>query len=128
MWWEAHCPGGPISYLASMDLTLVSGGILRDGGSIFADFRREDGSLLSLLLEVNETPEPGEERHFRHLHVGSTIQDACDHSTIISKGSEQEAKLLVELHRWAKSGKVAADEEAVASLKELLAHLTTRNG
>lgn len=111
-----------------MDLTLVSSGILRDGGSICAEFRREDGSLLSLLLEVKEIPEPGKQRHFGHLHAGSTIQNACDASTILVKGSEQEAILLGELQRWIEGGKVAADAADVASSEELLAQLTIRDG
>jgi hypothetical protein len=109
-----------------MTLTLVSGGICRDGGSITADFQRDDGSLLSLMLEVCGVPETGEERRFRHLHVGPTIQSTCDPSTIIVKGSEQEAMLLAELNGWTGNRRERLNDADIAAFEDLLARLPSR--
>jgi hypothetical protein len=81
-------------------MELIAAGILRDGGSLSAEFTQNDGSLVSILLEVAGFPEPGQARRFRHLHVGSTIQNQCDPTTIIAKGSPEESALLRKLDCW----------------------------
>ena len=83
-----------------MSMTLVIGDIMRDGGSLAVDFQRDDGSLLSIMLEVDRSVEAGEPRRYRHLHVGSTIQNRCDSATIIEKGSAEETLLLSTLDNW----------------------------
>lgn len=93
-------------------MKLISAEICRDGGSIAADFRLDDGSMLSFLLEVSlgNTPRYG------HLHVGSDIQNSCDPSTIIPKGSARESEVLALLDAW-KAAQAAAGPGAEASLQ-----------
>lgn len=110
-------------------MKLVSGGVHRDGGSISADFEREDGSFLSVLLEVRRISEQRNDRHFGHLHAGAAIQNTCDPTTIVEKGSVQEALLIAELAGWFKFGEIAEGEEAAASaLKDLYERLPSREG
>jgi len=118
----------PINYKPPMALKLIGSGILRDGGSISADFQRDDGTLLSLLLEVCEIREPGKERQFGHLHVGSEIQNTCEPSTIVLKASEMEAMLLSDIQVWIESNEVGFDENAAAVVKDLIGYLPNRQG
>jgi hypothetical protein len=77
-------------------MKLISADVCRDGGSIAADFRLNDGPLLSLLLEVSFKGWP----HYAHLHAGTCIQNSCDASTIIEKGSLKEKEILSSLRKW----------------------------
>lgn len=102
---------------------------MRDGGSLGADFRREDGSLLSILLEVISMDAPGQKRRFRHLHAGASIQSSCTPSTIVEKGSEQEALIVSEIDAWLTgTGTVApaGHEDAFEALRLLLRELPNR--
>lgn len=81
-------------------MKLIGADVCRDGGSLSATFERSDGSLLSILLKVTRIPEGGKARRFRHLHVGSNIQNGCDPNTIIAKGSSEEESFLCELDNW----------------------------
>ena len=85
-------------------MTLIEADICRDGGSLVADFKREDGSYLSILLEVVlRRLEPGEPSAYGHLHVGTDIQNYCDPLTIVPKGSSAEIELLKDLDSWLRS-------------------------
>jgi hypothetical protein len=84
-----------------MAMTLIEADVCRDGGSLVADFERDDGTHLSILLEVILSRlEPGEARHFGHLHVGTDIQNSCDPFTLVAKGSLAEAALRNDLDAW----------------------------
>lgn len=112
-----------------MTMSLIAGDILRDGGSLAVEFRLDDGSLLSVLLEVAGAPEPGEERRFKHLHVGPAIQNSCDPGTVIVKGSEAEAALLRDMDETL--GMIGFDlrpeqKESYERLAELRRSLATR--
>ncbi|HEX8642932.1 MAG TPA: hypothetical protein VF702_03355 [Allosphingosinicella sp.] len=106
-------------------MKLYSADICRDGGSVAATFEDADGSLLSVLLEVAECPEPGEPRRFRHLHVASHIQNGCDPRTVVAKGSREEVAFLSKLDAWI-AGTASSDGRPkgwhrVLELRELLA-------
>lgn len=114
-----------------MKMTLVAGGICRDGGSLAADFQHENGSLLSILLEVVGGDGRADGPRFGHLHAGSTIQSSCTSSTIVEKGSEREARLLAEIDGWLSgAGEIVPPEqqEAFAALLELRRQLPNREG
>ena len=54
-------------------LRLLNADIIRDGGSLFVEYQREDASRVFVLLEVAGLPRSGEPREFRHLHVANTV-------------------------------------------------------
>ena len=114
-------------------MELISADVCRDGGSLAVDFRRADGTLLSMLLEVLEIPRPGEKRRFGHLHVGPTVQNACDPSTIVARGSAEEAELVAAFDQWARSAPVAppsdpAGERQMKYTEEFRSLLMSREG
>ena len=111
-------------------MELQSADIYRDGGSLTVDFLRSDGGPLSILLEVTRVPAPGEQRCFGHLHVGSEIQSACEPSSIVSKGSDQERELISALDEWLANPKVSrhATPSALSRVRELRAHIHERRG
>ena len=86
-------------------MKLISADVCRDGGSIAADFRLNDGSLLSLLLEVSVKGWP----YHAHLHAGTSIQNSCDASTIIEKGSLKEKEILSSLRKWKISSQLSEE-------------------
>ena len=108
-------------------MELICADILRDGGSLVAEFKQKDGSLLSILLEVKGRPEGGKARSFRHLHVGSTIQNHCDPATIVAKASTEEKALLRELDNWIESQRISISRiEEWRHLLDLRSLLPTR--
>ncbi len=89
-------------------MDLSSADICRDGGSIAADFRLEDGTLFSLLLEVSHSD--NRVPPYRHLHCGDKYQNTCDPTTRITKGSAADAVIQERLSAWL--GSVASDVRA----------------
>lgn len=106
-------------------LQLLGAGVIRDGGSISMEYRKEDGSLVSVLLEVNRTRD-GEPRTFGHLHVGSDIQNRCDTSTIVQKGSGREALLKADIEELLRGAHHQARSESMHWLKQLQKQLSAR--
>ena len=80
---------------------LIDAGICRDGGSLVADFRLDDESLLSLMLEIAWSP--GGIRSYDHLHVGDTIQNTCNDASLVCAGSAREAEIVRALNAWCES-------------------------
>ncbi|MEO7688174.1 MAG: hypothetical protein ABIS51_02735 [Sphingomonas sp.] len=111
---------------------MIEADICRDGGSLVADFERDDGSRLSILLEVVlRHMESGEARHFGHLHVGTDIQNSCDPRTMVAKGSPAEVELLNDLDAWSNdmAGRVPAGKErSYLYVLELRSALENREG
>lgn len=114
-----------------MAMTLIDADVCRDGGSLVADFKREDGSHLSILLEVVlRRLEPGEPCPYGHLHVGTNIQNYCDPLTIVPKGSSAEVELLNDLDSWLRSvaREGTAEERNHRYVLELRSALERRDG
>jgi hypothetical protein len=109
-------------------LELLGADTCRDGGSIVMEYRQEEGVLVSVLLEVTHIPEKGEPRRFGHLHVGSKIQNTCDVSTLVSKGSEQERSLLKDVDQLLLGTHPNARQDSLHHLRELREHLSGRSG
>ncbi len=109
-------------------MELIRADIIRDGGSIVADFRQEDGALLSILLEIGSDSEPRTARRFKHLHVGPDIQNACTRETLVAKGSVSECELLLALDLWLAAPKLAdsARLDQLAWVRELREQLEMR--
>lgn len=108
-------------------LQLISAGIIRDGGSIAMEYRNEDGSLVSVLLEINNYSD-NEPRTFGHLHVGSEIQNTCDLSTVIAKGSEREAALTRDIDELRRTSHPGARDQSMHWLDELRHSIPARKG
>lgn len=111
-------------------MELICADVCRDGGSLAADFRLHDGSLLSLLLEVCEAPERGEPRRFGHLHVSDNVQNTCVKSSIISKDSAREREVVTMLDDWLSSPSVLefVDAKPLEHVRDLRRHLMQREG
>src|SRR5215468_10565591 len=107
-------------------LQLLGADICRDG-SIAVEYRKEDGVLESVLLEVIG-PAMGEPRRFGHLHVGSEIQNRCDASTIVRRGSEQERSLLKDIDKLLLGTHLNPQRYSLHHLRELREHLPERSG
>ncbi|WP_133854680.1 hypothetical protein [Comamonas sp. JUb58] len=87
-------------------MKLINADVCRDGGSITAEFRLADKSLLSLLLEVSSEGWP----QYAHLHAGGEIQQSCDPSTVVARGSLREKKIIALLAKWRDSPSRQPDE------------------
>jgi hypothetical protein len=110
---------------------LLNTGVYRDGGSIAVHYRRPDGAEQFVTLEVVEIPEPGEDRRFGHLHVGSTAENKCDLATVVSKGSEAEATLMRDLETLANDPHLSPSgpySDAIEHFHDLQRFLLTRSG
>ena len=77
-------------------MRLINADVCRDGGSIAADFRLGNGSILSLLLEVSPEGWP----KYAHLHAGNTVQSTFDPNTVVAKGGRQEKEIISLLTNW----------------------------
>ncbi len=108
-------------------LQLLGAGIIRDGGSIAMEYRKKDGSLVSVLLEVNAYLD-GETPTFGHLHVGSEIQSRCDASSIVAKGSAQEISLMNDVNELRRNAPPDARRESIHWLAQLQTLLPGRTG
>lgn len=107
-------------------MKLISADVCRDGGSIAADFRLSDKSILSLLLEVSRNGYP----NYAHLHAGSEIQNTCDERTIVPKRSQREHEIISMLNTWKDSASQEPDEKAnsVRWALELCNNIGKRSG
>lgn len=108
-------------------LELIGADVCRDGGSIALDYRKDDGALVSVFLEVNRYLD-GEAPTYGHLHVGSEIQTRCDASTIVSKGSDEERALLRDIEALSRLTPTGARSNTMHWLGELRERLSGRTG
>ena len=108
-------------------LELIGADICRDGGSIALDYRKEDGTLVSVLLEVNRYLD-GETPTYGHLHIGREIQNRCDASTIVLKGSNEERALLRDIEELRHLTPTGARGSTVHWLSQLEDRLADRTG
>jgi hypothetical protein len=102
-----------------LNVKLVDADIIRDGGSLFALFRNEDGSLRSIDLRVVFPPE--QPRRFGQLFDGPTV---------VTIGSEAEASVVHSLESWLAHPEFenGAKTGAVEYVQELLRHMHSRAG
>lgn len=105
-------------------LELIGAGVLRDGGSISLDYRK-NGDLVSVLLEVNRGDDT-EPKSFGHLHVGREIQNRCDAATVVTKGSTVEAVLLADIEALQRCTPTGARPDTLRWLGEMRKHLSER--
>lgn len=108
-------------------LELIGADICRDGGSIAMEYRKKDGALVSVLLEVNRYLD-GETPTYGHLHIGREIQNRCDASTIVTKGSNEEQTLLEDIEQLRHLAPTGARENTMHWLRQLRDRLPDRTG
>lgn len=115
-------------------MKLIKADVVRDGGSLAAFFRRNDGSLLSLFLQVHHRDDQQEPWRFSELRMSDGIQP--EDGWPIPKNSAVEAALFSEIDAWLQApefsdewGVTAGREQGwLAWLRELREHAALRDG
>ncbi len=79
-------------------MRLLATDIARDGGSLAAFFKKRDGEILSLWLQVGPWDEPLAARWYRELLVSNQMDPENGH--LIRRGSIEETELFADLDRF----------------------------
>ena len=79
-------------------MILLKADVARDGGSLGAFFRRDDGNLLSLWLQVGARNDWPARPDYRGLYLSADVRP--EEGRLLALGSVEESQLFADLDRW----------------------------